>query len=662
MPSRLLRRIIWTVIGVFVVAGFVVGALPIIASTQIVRDRIALEMGALLGLRVTIDKTPEIEVWPTFRATLTDVKLGRWGEPDAPPVVAADRVEIELSALAALRGDVVFSRSRMTRPTLRVEKTEGGYYLPQLPGYGRLARAVDATRNMLKDNPNPDSSNLPSDEFGAVEVNDGRVITTGDDGKDQQLVTGIAGTLDWPALNRGLTTSVKGIWHGESVSVDVSSDRPLVLFAGGAGPLKFAFNSAPATASFDGTAAISEKPYIEGQAKFAAQSLRRMLEWSEVGISPGVAIGSVSVSSTISGSGKRIKLDNTEIALDGNAGVGVLELSLADVIPAISGTLAFQNLDMRSFLSTFTPQGTISESGANDPIPSLADSANLDLRLSAARANAGGITLSDVAAAAQVKGGLAVFDINDATAFGGTVQASVRFDRKPEGTQSEIRLLASDIDGGDFGKMAGMSRVFPVAKGTVSVMLKGPGRTWDSILERADGSISANFGAGLIPGLDLDGFLKRSAAGGFFSLDEVSNGDLKIDGFELKAIISNGVARIEKAQAKSGKRLLWLSGIVPYVGRGLALSGGIGPIVPPAPPPAPAPVETPPVQDQPTGEGEEGHTAETTPQPPAQPQQPSPAVVDSEPQPLPRSEASFFVGGSWNAPFISPITPITPLP
>lgn len=154
--------------------------------------------------------------------------------------------------------------------------------------------------------------------------------------------------------------------------------------------------------------------------------------------------------------------------------MGALDLSLGDAQPVISGTLAFDTLDLRSFLSAFTPLGPASGAGPSEVDTNFADRVNLDLRLSAAHATAGSIQLADVAATAQVKDGLSVFDISDASAFGGNIQSSLRFDRKPEGSQVEIRLLASDIDGGAFGTAAGMTRLVPVGTGTVSVILKGP--------------------------------------------------------------------------------------------------------------------------------------------------------------------------------------------
>jgi AsmA protein len=610
MPSPLIRRGIWAIGVAVLVIALAVATLPLVASTRIVRDRIAWEMSAWSGFRVTIDGAPRIEVWPNFRAILTDVTLSQWTETDAPPVIETERVEVSLSAMAALRGNVVFSTARLIRPTIRVQRAASGFFLPALPSGGRITRSIDTARAVVSANPaKPDLSKLPADPFGTVEFRDGRVVTSVD-GKDAEILSSLSGQANWAALNSNATLSATGIWRGESVAVDAASPNPLVLFGGGAAPMTLSFKAAPAGFSFDGVASMSENAYFDGQAKFAAPSLRRLLEWSRAGIAPGAAIGSVSVSSKVTATSSRIKFENTEIALDDNPGMGALDFSFGEARPVISGTLAFDTLDLRRFLSAFTPLAPTSGAGPGEIDTSVADRINLDLRLSAAQATAGAIQLAEVAATAQVKNGLAVFDISDASAFGGNIQSSLRFDRKPGGTQVEMRLLASDIDGGAFGTAAGMTRLVPIGTGTVSVILKGPGRTWDSIFENADGSVSAKFGKGALSRLNLPAFLKHTEQGGFFALDDVSDGTLPIDGAELKANISNGVAKIEKAEANSAQYKVWLSGIASYAGRGLALSGGI-----------------------------------------IQADQPATQTNNQGP-----NQSSFFVGGTWSTPFISPIS------
>ena len=613
MPPPLFRRSIWAIIGVAVLIVVVVAAIPFIASTQIVKDRIADEMSAWSGFRVSIDGTPDIQIWPVFRATLSEVSMTEWDAAGDPPVLEADRVEIELSAFSALAGNIDFSDARFVRPTVRlVRRADGSLELPRSSG-GRLARSIERVRAAFAAHPTRfDPEALPSDAFGAVEFVDGRVLAVS--GKDEELLLGdLTGKASLPALNKAGTLTASGVWRGEQVAIELSSPRPLAMLAGGSAPITAALKSAPVEASFDGVARLVGGVHVDGDAKISTPSLRRMVEWSRPGVLPSSPVGPIAIAAKVTGDLARLKLENAKVTLDGNPGIGLLDLSLIGPVPSISGTLAFDTLNLMAFASAFAPLAP-SNPGAAEIDTSFADRINLDLRLSTTKATIGSIALDEVAATAQVKGGLVAFDISDAEAFGGNIQAGVRFDRKPGGTHAEIRLLASDIDGGAFGTAVGLSRIVPVGRGTVSVILAGPGLSWNALLQNANGSISATFGSGAIAGLDLEAFLERSAERGFFSLDEVSGKTLPIDGVEFKATISNGVAKIDKAEARTPNARIWLTGIVPYVGRGLALSGAI---------------------------------------------EPKDAAAAGDPS----QHSAFFVGGSWGAPFISPLVqPVTTAP
>ncbi len=355
MPSPLIRRGVWAIGTAVIVIALIVAALPLIASTRIVRDRIAWEMSAWSGFRVAIEGSPRIEVWPNFRAILTDVTLSQWTDTDAPPVVEAERVEVDLSAMAALRGDVVFSTARLVRPTIRVQRMATGLFLPAVPTGGRIARSIDTARGVVNADPaKPDLDKLPADTFGTVEFRDGRMVASVG-GKDVEVLSSLTGQATWAAMNSNATLSATGIWRGESVALDVASPKPLVLFAGGTAPLTLSFKAAPATFSFDGTASMSENAYFDGQAKFSAPSLRagsgmgagrhrsgrryRLRQHFEQGHGDGRA---------------RQVRQHRDLPgqQSGDGGAGPLARRGTTVI---SGTLAFDTLDLRSFLSAFTP-------------------------------------------------------------------------------------------------------------------------------------------------------------------------------------------------------------------------------------------------------------------------------------------------------------------
>lgn len=596
MPSTTVRKAIWGLLAIVVIAGLVIAALPLIASTRIVRYRIAQEMEAWSGYRVTLGDAPEIRVWPTFRGILKNVTLSEWGSDGSAPVIRAERVEIDLSAIAVLMGEVAFSRARFVRPVLRVAPA-GQFYAPALPGGGRIVRSVHAARAAISANAaKPDLSTLPSDSFGSVEIDDGRIVAS-ENGHESDIVTGLAGTIDWPALNQAADLQASGIWHGQKVSVDMTLAQPLVLFAGGNSQATFSLKSAPLTASFDGLASISKAGFFDGNAKLAAPSLRHALEWAHAEMAEGAPAGALSVKSKISGNAQRLKLANAEIAIDNVPGIGVIEASFTGKAPALSGTLAFDTLDLGSFLAALTP---LAPGGSIDS--TFSDRINLDLRLSAAKATAAGIPLTNVAATAQVKEGLSVFDLSDAEAFGGSLQAGFRIDGKPDGHHIELRFLASNVDTGAMAQAAGLKRLQPQAKGTLGFNLKGRGETWRDIMRQAVGSATATLGQGAIAGINLPAFLKRASNGGFFALSEVGGGSLPIDGLDFKADIADGVAKISKAEIRAGKTRITLGGIVPYLGGGLALSGSVQ-------------------------------------------------------QPDQKSPLAFFVGGSWNEPFIAPMLP-----
>jgi AsmA protein len=579
-----------------VLAAALLVIIPYLASTRIVRDRIAVEMSSWSGFRVEIGAPPQIDLWPRFRAVLTDVTLSAWDRPSNDPVVRADRVEINLSALAALQGDAVFTGATVINPELIVVQQPSGIFLPQVAAVGRIAAGIDAARSAIRKKPeSPDASALPDEPFGTIRIVDGRVTPAG---SQQSLLGSVSGVIEWSNLNRPGRVTGKAIVKGEAVSFDLKSTNPLLLFAGGATDITASLTSGPATANFQGKAKFGDGPFIEGAATVQTPSIADLAKWTSTRIPAEAGTGAAFISGQITGDARHLKLDAAQIDLQGNRGTGAVEFGLDRAVPGVWGSLDFAWLDAASLIDTFAPLAT----GTGSPALPM----TVDLRLSAARATVGTVALDGVAATVQVKDGLAVFDISDSSAFGGTIQAGLRFDRGSADRTVEMRLLASDIDGGALASAAGMKRLLPIGRGTVSVILKGPAETLEGMMERANGSVSASFGPGAITGIDLQEFLRRSNSAGFFPLSDMAEGNLPIDGLDLEATISNGVAKINRGIARMGDRSLRISGIVPYMGQSLALTGTLS--------------------------GLDG-----------------------------RDETSFFVGGSWNEPFVTPTLTNPPL-
>lgn len=606
MPTPLLRRSLWALAVAAGVILLAVLTMPYAASTRLVRDRIAHEMSEWSGFDVTIAAAPEISVWPDLQANLTGVTLSPPGSRDAP-TITAERVEIELSPLAALGGDVDFSRARFIRPIVRIEsKAEAGADAPALPNGGRIARAIETARQIVAENrAAPDTGRLPTEEFGIVEFSDGEVVEVSG-ATETIIVSGLSGRVGWEELDGRANATATGTWRSEKFTLDLGSANPLLFLGGAAAPVTVSLKSAPVNLSFDGTASLGRNPYVDGRMSFSAPSVRRILEWSRTGLLHESTIGSVAMESRVMGDAQRLRFEEAEITLDGKPARGALDLLLSGRLPMVAGTLAFDTLDLRAFLSAFTPLEPSVGSGPGIIDADFASRLNLDLRLSAAQATVGTIALADLAATARVDDGLAAFDISDASAFGGNIQAGLRFDRKAAGSQVEMRLLASDVEGSAFGAAAGLTRLAPAGRGTVSIILKGDGSSWDALLAHANGSFSASFGQGELSGVDIDGLLARAKDGVPFALADAAADASPIDALELKANIANGIATIERAELRSPLHRISFAGAAPLGPGELDLSGIAGP-----------------------------------------PQQ---AATEAEPS----NATAFRIGGPWNAPVVTP--------
>ncbi|WP_309083375.1 AsmA-like C-terminal region-containing protein [Chelativorans sp.] len=571
MPVSLARRGVWALGAVALLAILAVAALPLIASTQIVRDSIAYQMSAWSGYRVRLDDTPQIRVWPSFQAVLHDVTLLDWNETNPHIVIEAEQVEMDLSAFAALSGDTVFTRMRLIRPVLRLREEAGRLHLPPPESWGRIARSVSSARAAVANAPaEPDTGALPDDPLGTIEFLEGRIVA--DAGQEQKsIITSVSGALDWPALNRQASLSANGIWHGETVSLTASTTEPLILLGGGSAPLTFSLEAAPGSASFRGAASFSGSGFVDGQIELATPSLSRLMEWAHARSPVASRIGTFSVSARVLGDAKRLKFEETGLSLDSSAGAGLLDLTFESGRPMIAGTLAFDTLDLRTLFDAFSPLTAAEDTPAGGGGRNI----DFDLRFSVGRASFGDATLTNVAAAAKLRDGLAAIDISDAAGFEGAVQFGMRGERTGGGNIVEINMVGEEIDTGKLAGAFGYGRLVPQARGSFSLMLRGTGDDLETVLQTAEGKASAVLGNGSIPGLSIDAFLQHSAAGDFFPLASLGEGALAVDRASVKATIVKGVLQLETAALESGPYTISLDGLVPLAGRGLALYGAL---------------------------------------------------------------------------------------
>lgn len=636
MPKTL-RLILAIIVMISAAAIAAITALPYIVSSDAIRIRVAQELSSWTGYTVELRQAPQLKFFPTLRASLNDVVLSDYSDASTKKVMSVERIDVELSPFDALIGHISFYETQLVRPVFDLGEP---VIDPQqlLEGLaksdGRLGVAIRAAKDLITEQKSDvETRQQTSQPFGRIIVRDGTLTFRKYGSEVDEVVNGINATLNWPQTTQSASLKGNARWKDEVTEFDLSAPNPLQLFAGATAAVTASITSKPLELSFNGKANISSDYMFEGAINAKTPDLSRTMYWLGAPAAPGSArVGALTVASNLSATRSLIRLNDLVLDNENNPAKGVIEFVPQAPRPSISGTLAFQHLNFRGLISAFIPlpdkRGNNAfydfergESDKRDMINTdFMQLAEVDLRLSAQTASAGPLSMNNVAAAVQVRNGRALFDIGDAKAFKGNVSASVQIQRDLQGTNAELRFNGNDIDSTDFTKVFGLSSGFISARGNIALIMKAPLTKWSKLPTNADGEISINFGNGKLQGFDIDNFIKNASSERFFALERKENTALNFKRLDLQAGLADGVATFNTAKLETESGTLSLAGIVPFLDRSLALSGTL----------------TLPVKEAENPTNAEGTETEQAPEKPA------PAI-------------HFFVGGSWDRPFISPM-------
>ncbi|MBU2486369.1 MAG: AsmA family protein [Alphaproteobacteria bacterium] len=597
----------------------VFASLPLAVSSGVVRDRLERDISTWAGHQVSLGNAPSLEFWPTPTIQLDNVEILPSTFAGSDPIMRADSIVANFNLFSAVLGAPSFSEFKLIRPTFNVE-----LYPDATSNWssasGELAQGVAAAvaRDLAAQSGEaaPASAFIPeSAALGAVTIEDGTVKWIRDPGAAAEKLTAINGTVAWTAPTAVARANLTAIFRGEQVTLAGSTAAPLLLLGGRTAPVDIKLTSAPLNIEFGGSASLGQDYFLSGALKLSSVSVRRALEWSGAEIKPGEALGALDMSAKVTAEKTKAKLDDLIIMIDRNRGIGVLDMALREgEPPLIAGTLAFNSLDIASFLQAFTPLPKAGKDIASTIDTRFLREIGLDLRLSAQSASFGPVMLSNLAAAARVEQGRANFDVGDATAYGGNLIGRIGISEQGIDGGVKVQLSARNTNFGGLFDAIGLTGPLPRGTGSLDIEVTSPYPTWATALSDLTGKIDLAVQAGMVPGLNIAKFRELAKTERFFDLDQLGEGTaFPFTSARFHATIAGGEANLTTAELVGPQQMISLSGVIPYSRSSLAIAGVLGP-VPPA----------------------DGKAAEP----------------GTGPEPL-----RFFIGGSWPRPVISPVTP-----
>lgn len=595
------RHLVRGILAVLVLFAAVRIGFPFLIQTDTVGREIERTLEAWTGAEVDIGREPEFSFWPYPKVTLGDIRI-----------VTADRTELaRIEALSAsfdlfgaVRGKPVFSDLDLVRPTIHVGWNAAGVFNWRHSGW--LMQAIDATKSAPDGEAIPE---LPEERIGMINVVNG-IVDVKRAGTAGYRITDINGNIDWSALRRPLDLNLSGVVNGEMTRWTFYCDQPLALLAGHNANVRTNLSADPTTVNFEGLANLSANAFVAGVMSLSTPSLGHLLAWQGKDIPSVGNLGHVNVEAKVTTAGYAAKLENLKLTLDNAQATGVLDVNMPpDGVPQVGGTLAFDRIDLRAFLSAFSPLPGAENAAGIDT--AFLHQFGMDVRLSAKSADFAPFSLQDLAAGMRIENGRASFDVGDSGFMDGRMTGRIALAEQGFRGGGRFQMSLSNVDIGAIVNTLALPGPLPSGRGSADFELSTDRPLWATTVSDMSGQFKLTMGPGTLTHFNRQAFEERAAKNAFFNFSEASDGSFDFVRVDVSAKLDRGLAELTKAEVEGNEKLLTLSGMIPYRSGSVALAGTLS----------------------------------------DRPQADATAVVNPA--------ISFFVGGSWPEPVISPVSILT---
>jgi AsmA protein len=329
--------------------------------------------------------------------------------------------------------------------------------------------------------------------------------------------------------------------------------------------------SEPLTLQFDGVTQLGIDGFAEGELALSIPSFGGLAAW--LGFRQQLQDGAfpIKIDGRLSASAGKWQIADALIEAGSNSGNGLIVLQPGDndgAKPALNGTLDFDALDigaLENLVQVFMPGFVVS------PQSNLA---SIDVRVSAKTARYHALEIGTVAASLKLADGTSTIDLNNAEAFGGTLQLAFRRTSQPQ-LSTEMRVLADSIDTNRIATLDPALLLLPRGTATISAILSGPGSTIDAFFAQANGPIKLRMADGVMQGFDGAAAVNLVSEGksGELSLSPLAT--TRFSDLNAEARLSRGNLQIDALRVTQGNHAIKLAGTMLINGESLALSGSI---------------------------------------------------------------------------------------
>lgn len=547
---------------------------PFLISTSVVRESIEQSVEQWTGHNATIGGVSTIRFWPEPEVILTDITIHNDQQGERRILATIRELSASFDLIEALLGEPVFEDFHLTEPHVFMSRDKNGRI--HWANGGRLVEAI------AKASANGDTQRLDQAldaPIGEVQVRNGIVDIVGETDGRAVRFNAINGMMDWPSLSDAVTIRGDAVVRGKKIGLDIRSTQPLLLLDGRSGDFAGTASADIGLARFDGIASLTPRGYFSGNAELRASDMPAALRWFDIDPRLVDGLQSVSVAARLIADRQELRFEELSLGLNNENATGLLELDTPPSgRPKLSGTLAFDHIDLMRLLAALEP--TISQDA--QALPSLVTNLDLDLRLSSQVAAFGAVQLHDIALGLMNVAQQFRLDILDSDLQPGRVTGRINTVNVNAGAQDERQSVAfrAAVSGVDFATLAQQLQLkgpLPATQGSLDISLDVPRPINRDAWNAAVGTVNFRTGSGKLNGIDMPAIRQLAVQKPYFTLSDAASGSLEFDSMKATATIRNGIADLQDTEIAGRNETITLTGAVPLANSSLALSATITP-------------------------------------------------------------------------------------
>lgn len=399
---------------------------------------------------------------------------------------------------------------------------------------------------------------------GVLRFTDAKVELLRGDGA-REHVEDLTGAVRWADLDGSASLSLSLRFRGEQARLEAQGIEPLKLLTGFETMITVQFKSAPVRFDYSGKLALNNGIFSEGSFKASLPSLRQALAWMNAPSVLPINQDGLVLDARLSLMEGKIALNDLSLEFAGSTADGMIVVDPALTRPLVSGSLAFETADLGSMVAALEPAQQTAFSGLD-----------LDLRMSSETLNASTIKLSNAAGTVKVTGSETLLDLGSSEFAGGECIGSLKFSGPYGKRLGTLKLSIKDILA---DQMEVYDASFPLLAARLSAQFEASGEfyNWTQFVRQANGLLKLDIGEGIARNFSTDKLAGLVSEGAVFALSDAYAGLTPLVGGSVSGTFSGGAAIINSAVLQFASHYIRLSGAVPLLTGGVALSGRIIP-------------------------------------------------------------------------------------